>query len=362
MEQGPAGKAELRRDPLSTTWISVAPARIRRPVEGKGAASGACPFCPGHEELTPPEQASWRNSKEEGRWLVRVVTNLFPALSPLPPRDTLGQEAGEHRRDALGPGAEEDRLYVSLPARGAHEVIVEHPDHDADWCSLGEDHLALVLRAWQDRYRHHAQDPAVKYVQLFKNAGATAGASLHHPHSQLVALPLVPLLAERELQQAAAYSAATGKCLLCDMAGQEEGGPRLVAANRHFLAFCPFASRVSYETWVVPRRHEPDFGRLSPSELGSLAQILHALATAQHRVNRGDAFNLILRTAPCHGSYPHYHCRLEWLPRGGTAGGFEWGTGWFINPVTPEAAADRLRSQIPRRPLPGRSGIQDGAG
>ncbi|MEW6399186.1 MAG: DUF4931 domain-containing protein [Bacillota bacterium] len=326
-------EAELRHDPFSGTWAGVAAGRARRPVEAKGG--GECPFCPGNEDLTPPELASWRDETGE-HWLVRVVDNLFPALLP----------------GARGPsaGPQKEELYHAVPAVGAHEVIVEHPDHHATWASMAERHLTLVLQAWQARYRHHARDPSVRYVQLFRNSGPASGASLSHPHSQLVALPLVPLSPEAELSRAAAYSSATGRCPYCDVVAREAGGPRLVLANGDFVAFCPFASRVPYETWVVPRRHEPDFGNLTPPELALLARVLQALAACHFGTPGGTSFNLILHSAPCDGgSYPHYHCHLEWIPRTGTAGGFEWGTGWFINPVPPEAAARHLRSNLGAR-------------
>lgn len=346
-------ETELRRDPFSGTWVSVAAGRARRPVEARDA--GECPFCPGNEDMTPPELASWR--EETGRhWLVRVVDNLFPALVPRAGGPSAREElydampavgANEqlyHAMPALGPHEE---LYHAVPAVGAHEVIVEHPDHHVTWASMEQHHLSLVLKAWQARYRYHAGDPLVRYVQLFRNSGPASGASLSHPHSQLVALPLIPLSLEAELSRAARYSSATGNCAYCKVVAREEGGPRLVLANGDFVAFCPFASRVPYETWVVPRRHQPEFGCLTPPELASLAGMLRALAGSHFEIPGGTSFNLILHTAPCDGgSYAHYHWHLEWIPRTGTAGGFEWGTGWFINTVPPEAAARRLRSHL----------------
>jgi len=323
-------EAELRRDPFSGTWVSVAAGRARRPVEARDG--GECPFCPGNEDMTPPELASWRDETGQ-HWLVRVVDNLFPALLP------------GARGPSAGPQGEE--LYHAMPAVGAHEVIVEHPDHHATWASMGEQHLTLVLKAWQARYRHHAGKPQVRYVQLFRNSGPASGASLSHPHSQVVALPLIPLSLQAELSRAASYFSATGNCAYCEVVAREEGGPRLVLANADFVAFCPFASRVPYETWVVPRRHQPGFGRLTPPELASLAGMLRVLAASHFGIPGGMSFNLILHTAPCDGgSHAHYHWHLEWIPRMGTAGGFEWGTGWFINTVPPEVAAWQLRSHF----------------
>ena len=262
-------------------------------------------------------------------WSVRVVPNLYPAFGP---------EHGD-----LVPRAE--GLYSALPALGAHEVIVNCPEHLESPVDLPTSQLALVVRACAERSRFHADNPLVQYVHVIMNYGREAGASREHSHSQLFAVPVVPGLVEAELAGAEAYYAKHRRCLICDIVRQEEtGGERVVWANDDFVLFAPFASRVPFELWLVPRAHRPSFSALDGDAEHAFARVLKETLVRLSSALGDPPFNYWIHTAPTRRDVSaFYHWHLELLPKLSTAAGFELGTDIMIDTVLPEAAAAFLR-------------------
>jgi len=336
---------ELRQDPVSQRWVVIATERAKRPSdfksppnERKGSAN--CPFCPGHEQETPPEVLAFRaegTAPDTPGWQVRVVPNKFAALAG----------PGEATTETRG-------LYRTMAGVGAHEVIIEGPDHNTFFADLAPEHAVQVLKAWRQRYLQLERNPELQYIQLFKNHGCTAGASLEHPHSQLIATPLVPAAVSEEMARISAYMEAKESCLLCDIIETELAtGARVVAFNKEFLAFCPFASRFPMEMWILPRRHQAGFGACDDEQLEQLAAILQDSLSRLRAAAADPPFNLILHTAPLHQQEPLYHWHFELLPHLTIVAGFEWGTDMYINPTPPEIAAQYLNKV---RTVPEKSG------
>jgi UDPglucose--hexose-1-phosphate uridylyltransferase len=264
---------------------------------------------------------------------VRVVPNKYPAV----------------RHDANGP-VRNELFGTRVSANGVHEVIIECPQHAASLTDLNDDQVRLTWTAYRDRLSEHALDSRWKYGQVFKNVGSAAGASIEHTHSQLIVLPHVPSDIATELASCQKYHQAHGRGLLGDILTQElAAGERIVAESDRFVAFCPFASRFPYETWILPRRPAPRFQRSSvgsPSDddLGELGKFVQKLLTRMESVLNRPAYNFFLHTAPFDSApYDYYHWHVEVFPRVTKAAGFEWSTGYFINPVSPEEAAATLR-------------------
>jgi UDPglucose--hexose-1-phosphate uridylyltransferase len=296
-------------------------------VEAATRASGIfCPFCAGHETETPPAIASYSSNGKE-HWLARVVPNKYPALS-----------ASGYGNGAASPS--------SLPGFGSHEVIIESPRHVASLSELTDPEVKAVFTAYRDRLTQLKSQRLYKYVQIFKNVGPAAGASLEHVHSQLLALTSVPEALEQELAASGDYFAEHHRSLLLDMLDREvTAGERVVAASKNFVAFCPYASRFGYEVWVAPRRHQPRFEDAELGELGELSQLVRDIIGRIERAAGQVAYNYFLHTQPFDmPAYDHYHWHIEIIPRLTKVAGFEWSTGCFINPYSPESAAEHLRS------------------
>ncbi|MBC7326006.1 MAG: galactose-1-phosphate uridylyltransferase, partial [Moorella sp. (in: Bacteria)] len=233
---------------------------------------------------------------------------------------------------------------------GAHEVIIEGSDHNAFFPDLAPPHAVQVLKAWRQRHLQLERDERLQYIQLFKNHGRTAGASLEHPHSQLIATSLVPAAVNREIARISDYRKEKGGCLFCDlMAAELDTGARIVAFNKEFLAFCPFASRFPMEMWVLPRRHQASFGACEDEQLEQLAAILQDILGRLRKAAGDPPFNLVLHTAPLRQEDGIYHWHFELLPRLTIVAGFEWGTDMYINPTPPEMAAQALKEIKPDR-------------
>lgn len=307
---------EHRRDPVTGRWAVVAPARAHRPMRAAlpppADSPADCPFCPGHEHDTPDEVYAVRDA---AGWRLRVVANKYPAVEPDAPA-----------------GA------------GRHEVVIECREHVVRPADVSVEAHADLFRAYRDRLRAHAADPALAYTLAFKNVGPAAGASLAHAHSQLLATPFVPPLVQDELAAAAAHFARTGKCVFCELVAAERGGPRVVTESSDFVAVTAFAPRFAYEVWVLPKSHAARYGAAPDGQLDDLAGLVKRVAGALDAVLGPVAFNWYVHTAP-HRSpeLPHYHWHLEILPRTATPAGFEWGAGCHVTVTAPEAAAADLR-------------------
>ncbi|MGD0620987.1 MAG: galactose-1-phosphate uridylyltransferase [Thermacetogeniaceae bacterium] len=326
---------ELRQEPITGNWVIIATERNKRPSDFQARheerKGGVCPFCKGNEKLTPPEITAYREAgthPDEPGWWIRVVPNKFAAL------DNKSTDSEISRN-----------FYTSMNGNGAHEVIIESPEHDQSIEQHDPVQMQEIFRAWRDRLRALMARTPIRYVQIFKNAGAIAGASLEHPHSQVIAAPLIPTVIENELEGARAFFVDRGLCPYCEMIAHEEAaGDRLIAGNQQFIAFCPYASRFPFEITILPRRHQADFSGLDDSMLQDLSAIVKVTMQKLTASLSRPPYNLMLHTAPAgFTGAPYYHWRLEILPRLTIVAGFEWGTGIYINPTPPETAAKYLR-------------------
>ena len=327
---------ELRKDPITGRWVIIATERAKRPsdfvrdkVQIRG--SGFCPFCYGNESKTPPEIIAYRNDgsgRNSPGWTLRVVANKFPAL---------GIEGSLNRQ---GEG-----LYDKMSGIGAHEVIIETPDHQKTLAMLSPRQIEDVLWAYRDRILDLKKDRRFQYIMIFKNHGEAAGASLEHTHSQLIALPVVPKRVREETQGAREYFNFRERCIFCDIIRQElESGIRVIADTPAFIAVAPFAPRFPFEIWIMPRVHQSAFEDSQKQEFEQLAVVLKDMLMRLDKVLDCPAYNYIIHTSPIPESpNDHYHWHLEIMPKLTKVAGFEWGTGFHINPTPPEESAKFLR-------------------
>jgi len=329
---------ELRKDPITRRWVIIATERAARPTDFIGKFSDdmadrdRCPFCEGREAQTPPEIFSVRRdgSPADGPgWRVRVVSNKFPAL----------RIEGNTARSGLG-------MFTRMDGVGAHEVIVETPEHDTHLALLPEEQIADVIRAYHQRYEDLDRDERFEYLLLFRNHGRAAGASLSHPHSQLIALPMIPKRTSEEIDAAERYFVKRGSCVYCDLIAQEfAGGERVVYENERFVAISPFAARFPFETWILPKAHMASFGGISAADVPAMANVLKTTLLKLALCVDNPPYNFIVHTAPYEfPRSPAYHWHLEIMPQLTRTAGFEWGSGFHINPVAPEDAARYLRT------------------
>lgn len=328
--------SELRRDPIGGRWVIVDTDHPHKPdqydYERQVYMGGTCPFCYGNESMTPPEIEAIRDSHTQPNssgWQVRVVANKFPAL----------QVEGDIERRGLG-------MYDMSNGVGAHEVLIETPYHQKDICDLLNHEVENFLNMYCRRALDLAKDKRFKYIMVFKNFGAAAGASLEHPHTQLIALPMIPKSAAEEIKGAQNYFEYRERCIFCDVIRQEtQEAERIVMENRHFLAFCPFVSRFPFEIWIIPKKHNGNFSHMPPEEIPSLAQILRDIVTKLKKLFPDVSYNYILHSAPVNGdgAMEGYHWHIEFMPKLTRTAGFEWGSGFYLVATPPELAAKYLR-------------------
>jgi UDPglucose--hexose-1-phosphate uridylyltransferase len=325
---------ELRRDPIVGRWVIIATERARRPNHFRRAEEppgGLCPFCPGHEDKTPREVYVWGRPAvppNVAGWQVRVVPNRYPAL----------MIEGELDREAAG-------IYDRMNGVGAHEVVIETPEHSRDLSELTDAQVTEVLFAFKARVLDLRNDMRFRYILIFKNHGSAAGATLEHTHSQLIALPVTPRQVADEIEGARRHHGHRERCIYCDIVGQErKDRSRLVHENEEFVVFEPWAPRSPFETWIVPRRHESNFEAEPKERLALAAQALRTtLAKLMAGLGR-PAYNFMIHTNPLRDpSSASYHWHIEVVPALTQVAGFEWGSGFHINPVPPEEAAEFLR-------------------
>jgi UDPglucose--hexose-1-phosphate uridylyltransferase len=289
-----------------------------------------CPFCYGNEQKTPPEVLAFRPGGEANQpgWSVRVVPNKFPAL---------GIE-GELNRQGEG-------MYDKMDGIGAHEVIVESPDHMLSMAEMTERQIEEVLWAFRDRVNDLKRDQRFRYIVLFKNHGEAAGASLEHSHSQLIALPVIPKRVKEELDGAKLYFDFKERCVYCDIIRQEiASAVRLVAETDRLLVLEPWAPRFPFETWILPKRHESHFETADNATLQNLAGVLRTTLRKLDKALEHPAYNFIVHSAPLQENHQaHYHWHIEIIPKLTKVAGFEWGTGFYICPTPPEESARFIR-------------------
>jgi UDPglucose--hexose-1-phosphate uridylyltransferase len=325
----------LRKDPITGRWVIIATDRAKRPSDfiRQSAAppgGGVCPFDYGNEHKTPPEVLSYRNSggRDEPGWRVRVVPNKFPVL---------GIE-GELNRQGEG-------MYDKMNGVGAHEIIIETPQHNVTLAEMQEHQIEEVLWAFRDRVNDLKRDRRFKYILLFKNHGELAGASLEHPHCQLIALPVIPRRVKEEVDGAKLFYELKERCIFCDIIRQETvGGARLVTETERFAVLEPYAPRFPFETWILPKHHRSHYEDADAPTLKDMAWVLRSTMRKIDKVLERPAYNFIVHSAPVQEpALEHYHWHLEIIPKLTKVAGFEWGTGFYINPTPPEESARFLR-------------------
>ncbi|MBL9095183.1 MAG: DUF4921 family protein [Planctomycetaceae bacterium] len=345
---------DLRRDAVLDRWVIIAEERSGRPQEFVDRPdvrrAGACPFCEGSEAATPGElSTSLRTpgSLPNGPgWQVRVIPNRYPAVVPL--FDRPEASGGKGSVDAANPP---QWPFLSRPAAGVHDVVIESPAHLASAAELSAEQTTAVLSVYRARLRELRAQSQLRYVQIFKNVGEPAGASIEHLHSQLIGLRAIPTLLAEEFRGARRLFDERRRCPYCELLGLElAAGERIVAATADFALICPYASRFPYEMCLLPRRHAADFDTASDAELVDAGKLLRrGLASLERLCDFAGigraAYNWVLHIAPFDSfGAPHYHWHVEIMPRIVKAAGFEWGTGVHINPVSPETAARSLRA------------------
>ena len=327
---------ELRKDPITARWVIISTERGKRPMDFlrdevvPGDAKN-CPFCPGQESKTANELLVYgRNGggANSPGWSIRVVPNKFPAL----------KIEGELDREGEG-------LFDKMNGVGAHEVIIETPDHAATLATIAERSLEDVLWAYRDRMLDLKNDKRFRYVLIFKNHGESAGATLDHPHSQLIALPIVPRRVREEVDSSWHYYDEKERCIFCDIIRQEmDTGERVVAENEHFITMTPYASRFPFEMWLLPKVHGSSYENNQSTMYASLARMLKDVLMRMDAALDRPAYNFMIHTSPIGEEInDHYHWHVEIIPKLTKVAGFEWGTGFYINPTPPEESARFLR-------------------
>jgi len=327
--------SELRQDIVTGDWVVIATGRGKRPDEfahrdheSNDIGIERCPF--ENPEASEQEKDVLMYTSGDNQWTLRVFPNKYPAFS----RGRMPKQLGE------GP-------YFSMTGTGYHEVIVTR-DHYNQLATMESWQVAEVLDAYQDRYLSLMKKKSVNYIQIFHNHGKESGASLSHPHSQLMAIPVVSPYIQLELTGAERYFRSTRKKVYSVMAEYEsETKTRVVYENDAFIAFCPFASRTAFEVWVMPKKSSPYFERLRDQDKFLAAEVLRSALFAIYRGLGDPSYNFYLHTAPCDGrDYPHYGWHIEILPKTSVWAGFELSTGIEISALEPEKAAEYLRGQL----------------
>lgn len=339
--------SQIRKDPASRTWVVLATERGKRPSDFKASAAVAkpdqaeldrCPLCFGHEDMAPPAVFEMWPAGGRGRkmtWITRVVENKYPALRP---GELLSQE-------------DVNEFFHFLTGVGGHEVIVDSPKHTDRLANMPHGQLVALVKTYVQRYRFWRNDKRMAYTLVFKNYGPEAGASLSHPHSQLVAIPIIPPRVAEELDEAKEFYARENECLYCRMIATElRGKPsRMVFENGSMVVFAPYASRFPFELRVMPKRHMSAFEEMSDAEIGDCAQALGVMGKSMEKLLSRPPYNLMIHVAPIRTpGLLYYHWHIEIIPRLTLPAGFEWGSGIYINTVAPEEVAKALRDAVKR--------------
>jgi len=327
--------SHFRKDAIGGSWVIISTERNNRPldwhVQLRKNKQVMCPFCPGNEQVTPNEIAAIRKKSTapntEG-WQLRVIPNKFPAL--------LTDGKADHATDGI---------YETVGGIGAHEIIIETPNHNEELSQLSVAKLQAVLRMIAKRIMEIKQDSRLKYVLVFKNFGHAAGASLEHSHIQIIGTPILPKRIAEEIEGITSYYGKTGRCIFCEIISKELSlTERLVLSNKNYVVVEPFASRFAFETWIMPIEHRQYFENITRAESLALAKIFKETLSRINVAVKKPSYNLVIHTSPIsehEGTLFHWH--IEIMPKLGNMAGFEWGSGFHINPISPENAAKLLR-------------------
>jgi UDPglucose--hexose-1-phosphate uridylyltransferase len=330
--------SELRQDRTTGRWVIIAPDRRLRPglkpltTQAAGpppAFDPDCPFCPGNEAMLPGILAE-TPCATPSHWAVRVVPNKFPALQP---------EAKSVVANAQ---------HCVRAGYGFHEVIIESPRHNAGLVSMTDAEIEAAVCAYRDRSRHLLEQPGIEAVVLFRNHGPRGGASLSHPHAQIIALGLAPPTPQALAQWGGAHYRAHGGCATCaEIESERKAAARIVEETPHFLATVPFAAATPCETWILPLRHQASFSDLADPELSEFALLLRRALGRLRRAHDDPPYNFVIDSAArAQRREAYVHWRLRIMPHLATWGGFERGAGLPINPASPEHDAVALRAAL----------------
>ena len=326
---------EFRQNMLTHEWVVIATERAKRPEDfikqatekpPLPAFSPKCPFCPGNESQTPPPL---QTIERDGRWQVRVVPNKFAALQPDVPFQTA-----------------QDGRFLKATGYGIAEVIIETPRHDATLATLDDAAVGDVVAAYKLRYLSAARQSRICFINIFRNHGLRAGTSLEHPHSQLIATPIVPPHVRNPIEQAVRYFDSHGQCIYCDMLAEEmRVGQRIILETEYFVAYAPYASRTPFEIRMMPKRHQPSFGDIDGREAADFAASLKNILARVYKGLADPDYNFIIRSATVGDENDKYfHWYMVIIPKLTTPAGFEIGTGIYINVTYPEKCAEFLRT------------------
>jgi UDPglucose--hexose-1-phosphate uridylyltransferase len=327
---------ELRQNFFTKEWVVIATERAKRPEQmvvhrpEKTVASFVpnCPFCPGNESQTPPEvmRVPGPNGSD---WLVRLIPNKFAAL----------------QRDAE-PERVIHRSRRTINGFGVHDVVIETPSHSQVMALMSDSEVLNILRVYKARYSALSLDSRIAHVTIFKNHGADAGTSLEHPHSQVIATPVISWQVRQRFQEALRHYDDFGNCIFCQSIEEElHENQRIVLVTDHFVVLELFASPAPFSTHIYPRRHMASFGDISSTELTDLAFVLKTMLGKLYRGLNNPDFNFTIRTAPAELiGVKYFHWYLSIIPRLTRVAGFELGSGMFIKTVLPESAAEFLRN------------------
>ena len=325
--------SELRKDPIIRRWIILSKERngeLSDYISHEEKVEKSCPFCPGNEEKTPVEIMVVRKAvgpKDRKDWSLRVIPDKFPLLRI---------EGGLEKR---GQG-----IYDIMNAVGAHEVIIETPEHDTDWAILEIEQIKIILEAYRGRSLDLRKDKRFKHIIIVKNQGWIA-SQWTHPHSHVLAMPFIVKRVEEELNSSGDYFKIKERCIYCDIINEEiHIGKRVIIESDYFLVFAPFASKFPYEICVIPKLHISDLSAINEEILKDQAKIFKEVVIRLKKVFRNLSYSMVLHSSPIQrGLIEEYHWHWEIMPRYREAVGFEWGTGLYANPVLPEDAAKILR-------------------
>ena len=324
--------AELRREPITKMWVVITTDHPKgpsdylpfKPLYRIQESEGPCPFCPGSEGLTPRETFSI--GRDDGIWAVRVVPNKFPFF----------HIEGDFDRRPEG-------MYDLMEAIGAHEIVIEAPEHQQSLATFKTSQIENILQAYQERLIDLKRDHRFQQFLIIKNY---PGVYNRHPHSHLMALPVIPKRIDEEISGTLDYFQRKERCIFCDIIKEEKSrGKRVVLETAFFLVFSPFASLFPFETWIIPKGHSPDFHTIEKEERTDLAVAIQSLFRRFQRLLSDPPYSLTFHISPVQGRFhrPEFHWHIETRLRIGLREGFEWGTGFFVNPTPPENAAAYLR-------------------
>lgn len=330
--------AEFRQNIATKEWVIVASERNKRPSDfaeserKRGSLPPYredCPFCPGNENQTPAPVLTY--SDNHG-WRVRAFPNKFAAL-----------------HSDVSPTRAWHGSFLSAKGFGIAEVVVENPQHNKTIATMELKDVADVLRAYRERQIEISKDDKINLVTIFRNHGPRAGTSLEHPHSQIIATPIVPPHVRYPLEQAVLHYDKYGTCVYCDMLKEElEQKERVVIETDNFAAFCPFAARTPFETRIFPKRHKASYTLIDDEEITEMAWVLRSLLAKIHNCLNDPDYNYVLRSSPIGDENTrHLHWYLIIIPKITTPAGFEIGSGIYINTASPENCARHLRETEP---------------